>query len=263
MPAPHGLLTSGYKYCLGVWKELRVQPIPETATALESMDPILGESNDALLNQLQASGDRVSAVVPDCIGFSLARLDEGLMFTLVATDADIAALDAVPYLDDGPCLNAVPHEETFEPTPDEGALDEGRWRLFAASASRPGIQSTLTIPIRSGERVGGSVHLYARSADAFDGHYDELAGLFDAWAPGAVTNADLSFDTRRVAQQAPRILDDKCRVEAAVGIMAAGLGLEEAVARQRLNHAAVLAGISDVTFARSVISMLGSSSDVA
>lgn len=112
-----------------------MKPIPETATALESMDPVLGEANDELLDQLRASGVFLSAVVPDCVGFSLARLDEGLVYTLVATDADIAALNAVQYLDDGPCLSAVRHEETSEPTPGEGALDEGRWQLFAASAS--------------------------------------------------------------------------------------------------------------------------------
>ena len=62
--------------------------------------------------------------------------------------------------------------------------------------------STVTLPVLAGGAVVGSINLYAASAEAFVGHHEAIARIFDAWAPGAVTNADLSFSTRAVAEQA-------------------------------------------------------------
>lgn len=231
-----------------------MEPIPETALALEAMDPVPADGDDDLLDQLRASGDLVRALVPDCVGFSLARLGEDLIFTLVATAAEIAALDAVQYFDDGPCLRAARSDEPIETAPGD-VLSEDRWQFFARAAAGLGIQSTLTIPIRAGEKVQGSVNLYARTSRAFDGHHEELAALFGAWAPGAVTNADMAFDTRRIAQRAPKVVEERSRIEAAIGMLAVGSGTDLSTARERFRRAGEQAGISDVALARSIVAM--------
>ena len=81
--------------------------------------------------------------------------------------------------------------------------------------------------------VVGSVNLYAASARAFEGLHDELATIFGAWAPGAVTNADLSFATRDTARSAPRTLQENAAVDRAAKLLAAAADLTADEARDR------------------------------
>jgi GAF domain-containing protein len=183
--------------------------------------------------------------------------------TLVASDRDVAVLDSVQYLDSGPCVAAVADGEgrTFGregAIVEESAPDwEDRWQLFAAATSAAGIRSTLTLPVREGDRVVGSVNLYAASADAFEGLHDEIAAIFSAWAPGAVRNADLSFSTRERARQAPGMLRDAAKVDVAVGLLLASFDLEEDEARRRLREAASRGGVDEVLLAEVLVELLG------
>ena len=54
-----------------------------------------------------------------------------------------------------------------------------------------------------------TVNLYGDAADTFQDRHRQLADAFGAWAPGAITNADLSFSTRTQAQQAPVRLGER------------------------------------------------------
>ncbi len=232
-----------------------MEPTPETARTLDQLEPVLGEPDDALLDSFRDAGRAVLALVPDCIGFSLSRLEDDLVFTMLSTAEDVATLDAAQYLGDGPCLEAVRREDQVATVTDD-PLSEDRWRLFAAVAGELGVRSTLTLPIRHGEKVSGSVNLYAAGTHSFDDHHDALAELFGAWSSGAVTNADLSFDTRRQAERGPQLAEDLSRVQVAIGIVAATLDTDVATAEQRLGRAAELAGLSRAALARSLIALL-------
>src|SRR3954451_4441931 len=107
------------------------------------MEPI-AESREAL-HSLRSEGLRLEAdlrmmareaqrIVPECVGLSLADLRGGLTFTLVATDVDIATLDAVQYLDGGPCVDAV-HQERIEQVTPVDMSAEKRWSLFAQASA--------------------------------------------------------------------------------------------------------------------------------
>lgn len=98
------------------------------------------------------------------------------------------------------------------------------------------------------------MNLYADSTNAFTGRHEELARIFDAWAPGAVTNADLSFSTRRLAEQAPRQLRNDYNIQVAAGILAAG-GVDLDRARRRLHEAAARAGITAAQLAATIIQL--------
>ncbi|MCW2736666.1 MAG: hypothetical protein JWN97_1310 [Nocardioides sp.] len=100
---------------------------------------------------------------------------------------------------------------------------------------------------------GGHGESIRASATSFSGFHDELAGIFGAWAPGAVTNADLSFSTREVARQAPQKLRDGAVIQVAVGIIAASGDLSMDEARYALREAARRAGTSEVGLARTVV----------
>jgi GAF domain-containing protein len=229
-----------------------MEPIPETREAIEEFGPF-GEDED-LLDELRVKGERVRAVVPDCVGFSLAMAADGVCFTLVATDEDLAVLDALQYLDGGPCIAAAEAEQALEYRPSP-RLDEDEWQLFAQGTAAAGVRSSLSLPILVDDTVVGSVNLYGASDDAFTGRHERVATIFDAWAPGAVANADLPFSTRRTAEQAPRILRDDLHLEIATGVIAAREGLDRAAALERLRDAARRAGVSEERLADAMVAI--------
>jgi hypothetical protein len=132
-------------------------------------------------------------------------------------------------------------------------LDEQRWQHFARATSAAAVASTLTLPVMADGVVVGSVNLYAASRDAFDGRHADIARIFQAWAPGAVTNADLSFDTRRIAEQASERLEEAIGVDIAVGLISASRDIDLDAAREQLRDAALRAGISEAALAQSII----------
>ena len=134
-------------------------------------------------------------------------------------------------------------------------LDEDRWALFARASSTAGVASSLSLPVLTNDRVVGGINLYASSSEAFTGHHRDLASALGATATGAVTNADLTFETRRRAERAPGRLQDQRHVDVAIGILAARLGLDVEPARARLRDAAVRAGITEPQAALVLISV--------
>ncbi len=226
-----------------------MEPIPETVLAIDELDPFA--SADDLLSRLVRAGDAVRAVVPILRGMSLTLVDHGVTLTLVASDEEAAILDAVQYLDGGPCVETAQTGQVIAGT--SGDLDEAGWHLFAATTAAHGVASTLSLPLMLDGAVVGSVNLYAATPDAFDGHHEKLAQVLEAWPGGAVRNADLTFSTRSTAQLAPQVLHDARRVDNAVGMLAARLDYGIAEARTRLEDAAVSAGLSTVAVAEEVI----------
>ena len=101
--------------------------------------------------------------------------------------------------------------------------------------------------------LAGSVTLYGASRHAFDGHHQHLAEILDAWAPGAVTNADLPFRALVDAQEAPARLRRAITIEEATRIVSLIQGLAPEAARQRIRDAATRAGISEEQLAEAVI----------
>ena len=113
--------------------------------------------------------------------------------------------------------------------------------------------STLSMPIQENDEVTGGVNLYAASPNAFTGHHEELAGLFGAWAPGAVSNADLPFHTRAEAAKAPQRLEDQDRVNQATGVVMAAHRVDADTARARIRDAAARAGVPELRVALAVL----------
>ena len=228
-----------------------MEPIPETVDALVEIERT---HRAGVLPDLLRKGRLVRDVVPDCLGLSLTMIEHGVTLTLVASDADLALLDALQYGDGGPCVTAVNQGETLET--DHGALDEQTWSLFALGAAARGVASTLSLPILDAGRVVGGVNLYGGSRRAFTGHHEELAAILGAWAMGAISNADLSFTTRELARQAPEMLRRSAVVDTAVGALAAVRDIDPATARERLRRAALRAGRPEAEVAELVLELL-------
>jgi GAF domain-containing protein len=229
-----------------------MQPIPETLDALAELDAYLDDGT--LLDGLRNKAAVAKRVAPDLVGVSVASLEHGLTFTLVATDEEIAALDAVQYLSGGPCVEAADDGQGVATTA-EDLFSEPRWAALARASAAAGVCSTLTFPILREGEVSGTVNLYGRTADAFDTKHAALATVFQGWAPAAVTNADLSFSTRRAAEQAPARLREDALVDAATGIVAASQDIRVDEAREQLEQAAARAGIPVATLARVIVDL--------
>jgi len=227
-----------------------MDPIPETAEAIDEFGPFI--EGDDLLASLIAMGNRVRGVVPEGIGLSLASREHGVTFTLVASDEVVAALDALQYLDGGPCVSAVEEERVIQ-YPSEDILGEEAWQLFSRGTAAAAVASTLTLPLMVEGEITGSINLYASTEEAFTGKHEQVASIVGGWAPGAVANADLSFSTRRTAQDAPRLLFEEMRIQVAVGILVATLEISVEAARERLRDAAARAGISETAMAKALI----------
>ncbi|MCY7402083.1 MAG: GAF domain-containing protein [Nocardioides sp.] len=209
----------------------------------EALDEYLDQADPDLERSLMTMSDSVTRIVPECVGMSLTLYDEDITFTLVASSLAVAEIDAMQYIDGGPCVWAV--EENAERSEDVAELlDEERWALFARASSAAGVASTLSLPVLDEDRVIGGINLYASSPEAFSGHHTDLAAALGASATGAVTNADLAFETRRRAELAPGQLRDQRLLDVGIGILAAREGLDVGLASTRLQDAAVRAGIT-------------------
>lgn len=230
-----------------------MEPIPETRATLEQL---VAQGDTMLPTTLLRMGRRALAIVPECVGLSLALLDHGLTLTLAATSDVVAGLDAVQYFDGGPCILGAHENSIMDVTPDE-LLDEDQWRMYAQASAAAGVRSSLTLPILDPDgAVIGTVNLYAATPTAFVGHHHELAQALHASAAEAVTNADLSFTTRLAALEAPQRLTEQYEVDIALGIIAESQGVDIATARERLRQAAARAGISEGQAARAIRGLL-------
>lgn len=230
-----------------------MEPIPETLDAIAELDAYLDDGS--LFDHLKRRAALAQRIAPDLAGISLASLEHGITFTMVATDDEIAALDGVQYATSGPCVDAA-YDGQGVVTSSDDLFNEPRWRALAQASAAAGVQSTLTFPIMDSGEVIGTVNLYGRSHDTFDGKSTALAVIFSAWAPGAVMNADLSFSTRLLAEQAPDKLREDALIDAATGILAAHHEITVEQARERLEHSAARANLPVTKLARTIVEMM-------
>ena len=229
-----------------------MEPTPETSEALDELGRV-GDTDIA--HELTRMGRIAKQIVPSCVGLSLGFLDDGVTFTLQATSEEMAMLDAVQYLDGGPCVDAAIAGEAMDIGPDE-LLDEDRWAIYARASAAAGVASSLTLPLQGQSRVLGTINLYAAEPDAFEGKQERLAEALGASAEHAVTNADLSFSTRLAAARAPGVIGDQRDVDIAVGLLSMTQDVSIAAARERLRAAAARAGVTEGQAARAIRQVL-------
>ncbi len=201
-----------------------MKPIPESREAVEEYGPFVDRD---LLGELEERADRVRELVPQCVGLSLTVLTQDVVVTLVATPDEVAAIPAVPEVPDG----AVPVE--------------GR-----------AIMSTLTMPVQRDGRVVARLHLYAAVPAAFDGHHEALAHVFGVTAPGAITDADLSFSTMAEARQVPANQRAGVTLHRAAALLGASKGIDHAAAGRRLRDSARRADVPLGRLAELVVEVL-------
>jgi transcriptional regulator with GAF, ATPase, and Fis domain len=229
-----------------------MEPIPETVKAIEELGPFVADGE--LLEALSTLSREVERIAPRCVGMSVSSREYGVTFTFVASAVQVAFLDAVQFLDGGPCVESIERGVQVAYTVQD-ATDEESWALFARAAAATGIGSTLTLPLISSGTIQGSVNLYGATSDAFDGKHEQLAALFETSANRIVTNADLSFSTRLLAEDAPRILEAESVLDRSASFVAELQRVDATTARDRIRTAARRAGISPDQLAEALVNL--------
>lgn len=223
-----------------------LEPIPATAEAFEMLG---GEDVERDVRDLAAL---VQGQVPEVVGVSLTFREPAYTFTLAISDRSLLPLDAVQYLDDGPCVAAVFRDETVLV---DDVLDEDRWSSYARTGAHLGILSSLSVPVHLHGDVVGGLNVYASTKDAFNGHETEIADLVQAPASAAIRDADLAFATRFAAEDTKRAVAHHRVVDLAAGILAAREGIPVDDAAVRLQVAADRAGVPVLELARLVVEL--------
>jgi GAF domain-containing protein len=227
-----------------------MEAIPEVRQAASRLATVADETLD-LVQRLEAVSALALTLLPSCVGVSLTVLVDGDPFTVTATPGDIASLDAIQYLDGGPCVEAAASHQALVV---DDVLDEPRWQLYSQAAAATGVRSSMSLPIpRVGDTPAAALNLYASDPHAFRGVRAEVAALFGAHVGELVENADLSFMTREFARELPQRLDDHEQLSQAVGVLISLRGWDADQARERIRFAAGRAGISPGEVAKIVL----------
>ena len=221
--------------------------LPQSREALDEYVTLSVDDVEGLLRMIEGWATRS---VPECVALSLTLLDDDLTFTLI--DADTAH----PPRSQGPAdAPTVPPRE--DPADVSHALDERGWAETARERAFAGIASTICLPVVEHGRAVLNIDLYASTAHAFRDRVDGLVSALGAWQAGAVTNADLGFETLRRAQAAPERLREQRLFDVAVGLVAARVGVTTDDALDLLVTASEVAGLSQAQVGQVARALLG------
>lgn len=225
-----------------------MEPIPATRAAFERMRRF---GDTVFEEDVLEMGRAARAIIPTCTGLSLGHVAEGLTFTLASSSDEVAALDAVQYLDEGPCVQSASTRAPIDVNAGD-LFDEHRWAVYARATAAAGVASSLTLPIEFQGQVVGAINLYASAPNAFNGHHRELAQALGGSAEHASSNGDLTFSTRSVAARAPAVLEDQDTIDIAIGVISTTRSVDILTAEEKLQDAATRAGITEVQAARTI-----------
>lgn len=203
----------------------------------EALDEYVTPSVDDVEGLLRVIEGWAVRAVPECVALSVTLLDDDLTFTLVDAETNARRSRATDGRDGAP----GPGDEVD----DAHALDEDGWADMARERAFDGIASTVCLPVVEDGRAVLNIDLYASTAHAFTNRLDGLVDALGAWQAGAVTNADLGFDTLRQAEAAPDRLREQRLVDVAVGVLAATVGVTTDGALALIREAAQQAGIAE------------------
>jgi hypothetical protein len=211
--------------------------------------------------ELDRAAARLEDLVPEVVAFSVDAVRSGVTVTYVAAGLDDRGAgasvrdDQVGVAWEGGSAEDADDLPTAAPVGEtvDDPLDEAAWQRSALAHAAPGIRSSLSLPVIESGLVVADVTVYGGTETTFEGLGEEVARIFGAWAGGAVSNADLAFDSRRDAAATLVRLTDLETVELAAQILAEERGLDVEHVRDRMYRAAERAGIPVARLARVVI----------
>lgn len=155
------------------------------------------EVSDDVGATLRRIAECASAYVPGCDEVGVTLLRDGRLETGAWLGPAVCGIDAAQYdAGEGPCVETV---RSGRPHRVADTAAEARWPAFAAAARDRGVRAVLSLPLVVRAETLGALNLYARSAGAFAGGPDQLAGAFAAQAAVVLANARAYAAAREAA----------------------------------------------------------------
>lgn len=193
-------------------------------------------AEENLTDSLRRCADIACFAVPGVrgVGLTLRTGDSG---ATVAHSGDAATdLDEAQYTDDlGPCLEALREDRTIYVERISEQLS--RWPTFVRRAAELDIHSSLSMPLRLESGPVGALNLYADEEAAFPAATAEVAQMFAAQASIAVTNAQVYWQAKHLADNLSKALDTRDLIGQAKGILMSEHGISSDEAFERIRHA--------------------------
>jgi transcriptional regulator with GAF, ATPase, and Fis domain len=159
---------------------------------------------------LQRVVDLAVATVAGCHYAGVTLKHNGQMDTPAASDPVVRHLDEAQYrLDEGPCVDAVRAQDTYVIT---NTATESRWPRWAPIAAEAGVRSVLSVRLETPRQVVGSLNLYSRTMEAFDGdarlsgHIYAMHASNAIYANSTVENLGIGMRTRHLIGMAQGML---------------------------------------------------------
>jgi len=154
-----------------------------------------------------------------CDYASVTWMNQDQPETIVCTNPLAEQIDAAQYAGDaGPCLSAF-RDRAVRSVP--SMTDGESWPLFREAAITRGVQSSLSLPLGTGEVQLGALNLYGRQHHAFNSVAPDAALLFAKQAAAAVWSARTQEGTRRVIDNLETALESREVIGTAKGIIMA------------------------------------------
>lgn len=171
-------------------------------------------------------------VVDGCDDAAISLLEHRQVTTRGATGELPRLVDLLQYdTGEGPCLSVLREEPVIVV---DDIRSEQRWEAFRQAATDLELRSMLAYRLEAGERLLGSLNLYARSPGAFRSNNGaapvEVGAIFAAHASASI------LATQRSANLA-EALETRSTISMAVGILMARQGIGESEAFDILKRA--------------------------
>ena len=140
--------------------------------------------------------------------------------TAIYTNPESPEIDAAQYREGkGPCLDAWRHKKVFKLGRVERYASE--YPGFAAACAEHGVQSTLSLPMISGDVAVGAMNLYAHVPDGFSDD-DEAVAMDLAGAAGSVlSNVSAYWAAFDLSQNLNEAMKTRAVIEQAKGLVMA------------------------------------------
>lgn len=172
---------------------------------------------DPLAGTLQRICELADSTLPGCeVGMSLAgparQLEAGAASTPRADRLDAAQRET----GEGPCLDALATQETFEA--DFAGLME-RWPRFGPVAVGAGVRAVTALPFLLDGQSRGALNVYAFEDGALNDRVTRLARLLADQATTALANAQLYARSAELARNLTVAMESRAVIEQAKGIV--------------------------------------------
>jgi PAS domain S-box-containing protein len=184
-----------------------------------------GDIDDLLITLCERGADIVDAAA---CGMLLAD-EDGNLQTLAASDQSAAALELFQMQHaEGPCYDAFRTNNVVIVTDIDGRTEE--WPGFVQRARQQGLQSVISVPLRSGAAAIGALNVLNKRPNAFDDSDMLAAETLASLAAFGISFGRTLVRTQEAVHQLQHALDSRVIIEQAKGMLAERAGVEPSTA---------------------------------